>query len=61
MNHSTFIRDLGSSEIERNFILLRSLNVCGILEIQIKSIKKHVLKTIGETILNIEQCFTHLV
>ena len=60
-NQSSIKKELATSEIEWNFIPARSPHFGGIWEAQIKSIKRHLLKTIGDTILTVEEFYTLLV
>lgn len=61
VNHSIITRDLANSGIEWKFIPPRSPNFGGIWEAHIKSIKRHLLKTVGNTVLTIEEFYTLIV
>lgn len=61
VNHSIITRDLANSGIEWKFIPPRSPDFGGIWEAHIKSIKRHLLKTVGNTVLTIEEFYTLIV
>ena len=57
-NNSSITRDLKESCIKWNFIPPRTPNFGGIWEADIKSVKRHLFKAIGEPILTLEEFYT---
>ena len=57
-NNSSITRNLNESCIKWNFIPPRTPNFGGIWEANIKSVKRHLFKTIGETVLTLEEFYT---